>query len=69
MGELGAAYALTKKSMYIQKMSWAKGEVRKNFNDMDFENANKRDEMERYIEDVERILGELVTTLSDISFE
>ena len=54
---------------YILTVEKAKRAVRNNFEDMDLENNNKRDEIECIIEEMERKCNAVVGTLEGLSFE
>ena len=69
MGELSKSDAESKKSMYIESLKKLKKEVREDFTEMDFENADQRTEMEKQIEIMERAYDDGVKLLESMSFE
>lgn len=69
MGELSKRDAEKKQDAYIRHLSKLKERVREEFIEMDFENADKRDEMERKVERLESEYKELISKLESMSFE
>ena len=69
MGELSKSDAESKKSMYIESLKKLKKEVREDFTEMDFENADQRTEIEKQIEIMERAYDDGVKLLESMSFE
>ena len=69
MGELSKSDAESKKSMYVESLKKLKKEVREDFTEMDFENADQRTEVEKQIEIMERAYDDGVKLLESMSFE
>lgn len=69
MGELSKADAERKRSNYISKITKIKRNVREDFEEMDFENANERTMMENCIEGMESIYNSLIGMLAGMNFE
>ena len=69
MGELSKKDAEAKRDMYVENLTTQKGDIREDFEEMDFENADQRDVMESYIEAIELEYDSLITTLTNMSFE
>ena len=68
MGELSKSDAESKKSMYIESLKNLKKEVREDFTEMDFENADQRTEVEKQIEIMESAYDDGVKLLESMSF-
>lgn len=69
MGELSKADAEAKKQKYISIISDVKSDVREDFEEMDFENAVERTNMEAYIKSMEEEYDGLLRTLEGMRFE
>lgn len=69
MAELSAKDAYAKKAYFEQKLYDVKAQIRNNFNEMDFANADKRDEMERCVEAMEQACDGLLGQLSGMTFQ
>ena len=69
MGELSKSDAERKRDDYVDRLTEIKGDIREDFEEMDFVNADQRDAMEAYIEDIESEYNTLITTLTDMTFE
>ena len=69
MGEMSKADAERKRKSFRSKIEEAKKQVRENFEEMDFENAKERTEMEGYIQEMEREFGSLLGELDAMTFE
>lgn len=68
MGELSKKDAEAKRDKYVELLAEAKEDVREDFEEMDFENAVQRNQMEEYIEDIETVFGNLISSLNDMEF-
>ncbi len=68
-GELSKSDAESKKSSYIESLKNLKKEVREDFTEMDFENADQRTEVEKQIEIMESAYDDGVKLLESMSFE
>lgn len=69
MGELSKSDAEYKRSRYIERLNDLKGDIREDFEEMDFENADQRDVMEGYIELIEAEYESLISLLDNLTFE
>jgi hypothetical protein len=69
MGMLSASSARFYVTLYAGKIENAEDEVIKNFNDMDLENCNRRDEIEDFIEEIQRDCEDVRTELLNLYFE
>ncbi len=69
MGRVVGSYAKRLQNSYIKYINSQKQYIRKNFEDMDFENADARDEFEAIVESMERNCDTLVSKISSYSFE
>lgn len=69
MGELSRQDAEAKRNKYISLLETNKKYIREDFMEMDFENADQRDRVEEYIEQIEAKLGSLIQSLNDMTFE
>lgn len=69
MGELSSWDAESKKNYYRRILEKAKKNVRENFEEMDFENANKRSDMENIIEEIEEACQAKMNELDGMGFE
>ena len=65
MGELSKSDAESKKSSYIESLK----NLKKDFTEMDFENADQRTEVEKQIEIMESAYDDGVKLLESMSFE
>ena len=68
MGELSNHYADIKRENYIDSLRRMKQAVRENFDDMDFENANKRNEVENIMISIEDSIQRRISTLNSMRF-
>lgn len=68
MGELSNQDADIKRENYIDSLRRMKQAVRENFDDMDFENANKRNELENLIISIEDSIQRRISTLNSMRF-
>ena len=69
MGELTAGEARMKISMYNSDIEDIIYQVQKNFGDMDFSNANRKDEMEEIINQIKRDCESVKSEMNSLSFE
>ena len=69
MGELSKKDAEKKRDDYVDDLAKLKEDIREDFEEMDFVNADQRDVMETYIEDIESEYDALITMLNNMSFE
>ncbi len=69
MGELKKSSAESKRGDYVEDLQSAKKKVRENFDEMDFQNAVQRDQIEDAIAGIEAELDAMIKTLNDMSFE
>lgn len=69
MGELTAGEARMKISMYNSYIEDVIYQVQKNFDDMDFSNANRKDEMEEIINQIKRDCESVKSEMSSLYFE
>lgn len=69
MGELSKSDAEKKRNEYVTEITKVRNYVREDFEEMDFQNADQRDAMERYIENLEAEYNSLITTLNNMTFE
>ena len=69
MGRVVGSYAERLQNSYIKYINNQKQYIRKNFEDMDFENADARDEFEAIVENMERNCDTLVSKISSYSLE
>lgn len=69
MAELSARDANAKRTFFEKTLSEAKKQIRENFEEMDFENVDKRDAMEQCIETMEQACNQLLEQLSYMSFQ
>ena len=68
MGELSNHDADIKRENYIDSLRRMKQAVRENFDDMDFENANKRNEVENIMISIEDSIQRRISTLNSMRF-
>lgn len=66
---IGAAEAKNVVYQYKQGMENVIREAQKNFEDMDFENANRRVEMERLINNIKSECEEAISQVENVYFE
>lgn len=69
MGRVVGSYANRLRNSYVNYINTQKKYIRKNFEDMDFENADARDQFEAVIESMEANCDALVNKISGYSFE
>jgi flagellar biosynthesis/type III secretory pathway chaperone len=69
MGRYKEAYAERLVSKYIQEIEKQKTSIMKNFNDMDFANANTRDEFESIANSMVNTCNSLISEISSYSFD
>lgn len=69
MGELSGRDAEKKKGSYQKTLNKAMSKVEKNFKDMDFENADKRNEMEEAMEEIRRVYNASINYIDSLNFE
>lgn len=69
MGELYASEANSIRSRYQNTYRKIRCGVAKNFQDMDFENARERDEMEEIVRQIQRICDDCSDALSSLEFK
>lgn len=69
MAELSARDGYLKTVNFVQQIIAVKKQIRENFEEMDFENADKRETMEQQVETMERLCSELIGELSGMSFQ
>ena len=69
MGELSKADAEKRRSRYISRIQDVKSKVREDFEEMDFENAKERTEMEKWIESMEEEYEGMIQRLNGLSFK
>lgn len=69
MGRVVGSYATRLRNNYVKYINAQKAYIRKNFEDMDFENADAREEFESIVESMERNCDALVNKISSYSFE
>lgn len=69
MGRVVGSYAERLQASYIKYINNQKQYIRKNFEDMDFENADARDKFEAIVESMESNCDALVNKISSYSFE
>lgn len=69
MGELSKADAEKRRSRYISRIQDVKNKVREDFEEMDFENAKERTEMEKWIESMEEEYAGMIQRLNGLSFK
>lgn len=66
MGETKQTDGITKKQDYRSRVEFLKTKARENFNEMDFENADKRDCMETCVETIEEICLQLLEDIDSV---
>ena len=69
MGQLSKSDARSFRDDLVSYFGKCKKDVRENFTEMDFENADKRTKMEEYISNMEKKYDGLIKELNDMSFE
>lgn len=69
MGREKGSYARRLVNSYISYINNQKKYIRKNFEDMDFENADARNEFEAVVETMESDCDALVNKISSYNFE
>lgn len=69
MGELSKAAANTKRDYYVSVFEEIERTVDKEFQEMDFENADKRIEMEEQVEAIKRVCKAQEEFLKGMYFE
>lgn len=69
MGQLSSSDAESFKYDLISYFRRCKADVRENFDEMDFDNADKKTEMEKSIVNMENRYDSLINQLSNMSFE
>ena len=69
MGELAQEDASRVRDSFIEYFQKSKSGVRENFEEMDFENADKRTQMEQNIINMEMKYDSLINELRNMSFE
>ena len=69
MGQLSQADASSFRNELVTYFTGLKSDVRENFNEMDFENADKRTQMGVYISNMESKFDDLIRDLNNLSFE
>lgn len=69
MGETNKGHAEMTRGLYRQVYEEILTGVRKNFEDMDFENADKRADMEKLVQDIEDRCHAQMNTLDAMEFE
>ena len=69
MGREVGSYCNRLVSSYVKYINNQKKYMRKNFEDMDFENADARDEFEAIVENMESKCDVLVSKISSYNFE
>lgn len=66
MGETKQTDGITKKQEYRSRVEFLQTKARENFNEMDFENADKRDCMETCVETIEEIASQLLADIDSV---
>ncbi|MCR5195466.1 MAG: hypothetical protein K6D38_04055 [Pseudobutyrivibrio sp.] len=69
MGQLSSGDASRFKSDLVSCFQYKKADIRENFNEMDFENADKETKMEEYISSIETKFDSMINVLNSIGFE
>ena len=69
MGELAQEDAIYLREQYRKYYEQAKEDISMNFTDMDFENADKRDDMEMEIQRINRLCDECIGELDRMEFQ
>ncbi|CBK73064.1 hypothetical protein CIY_00740 [Butyrivibrio fibrisolvens 16/4] len=69
MGQLSAGDAASYREKLANYLKKCKSQVRENFNEMDFENADKRTQMETHIVSMENKYDSIINELNNMSFE
>jgi len=69
MGQLSSGDASGFRNELVAYFRECKSQVRENFNEMDFENADKRTKMEEHIANMETKYDSLINSLNNMSFE
>jgi hypothetical protein len=69
MGQLSQSDASSFRNELVSYLGRCKKDVRENFTEMDFENADKRKSMETHIANMERKYDSLISELNNMSFE
>ena len=69
MGQLSAGDAANYREKLANYLRKCKSQVRENFEEMDFENADKRTKMEEYISNMEMKYDSLISELNGMCFE
>lgn len=69
MGVLSSGEGKNRVRGYQNKLDKLKRNMRNNFNDMDLENNNRRDEIEAIVEEIERKCDTVYSSLSSLGFE
>ena len=69
MGQLSQGDAISFRDELVDYFTKCKSDVRENFEEMDFENADKRTMVEEYISNMEGKYDSLISELNNMSFE
>ena len=69
MGQLSQSDANSFRNELVSYLGRCKKDVRENFTEMDFENADKRTKMEEHISNMEKKYDGLINELNSMSFE
>ena len=69
MGQLSAGDAANYREKLANYLRKCKSQVRENFEEMDFENADKRTTMEGYVINMENKYDSIISELNSMSFE
>ena len=69
MGQLSQSDASSFRNTLVSYFESCKADVRENFEEMDFENADKRTKMEEYISNIEMKYDSLISELNGMCFE
>lgn len=69
MGQLTAGEARSQAAIYKHYLEEIIHQAEKNFNDMDFENANRREEMREIIQNIKKECKEVKDDLNSLHFE
>lgn len=69
MGQLTAGEARSQATIYNHYLEEIIYQVEKNFKDMDFENANRREEMKEIIQKIKKECKEVKEDLNSLHFE
>lgn len=69
MGELSKSDAEKRRNNYVTEITKVRNYILEDFEEMDFQNADQRDAMEKHIENLEAEYNSLITTLNNMTFE